>query len=296
MLEKRTINTFISSANRGTDEEIYNFTVNFPEDLIKCGDGEVIKINVVSFDMVNTMYNINASNSKFIINEYDDVGDLISSTVYQIPDGNYSVHSLRLWFIGAFLNIFKVLYNPAQNTLTFMKEIINDHTYHIQPINCGQCLGLQNDSIYEITTQGLTTSYISLINFNKIILRTQNINYNMNNIENLHKTVSRLHFSDILFWKSKQDIEPFRNIGYSNEDSGNSFNLTLQDKQLTSLKLQLKNEMGDFITDASNYLLVLQISIMDEEKWIKTTILSIASNIRDLYVSFLWIIEKMKFI
>ena len=116
----------------------------------------------------------------------------------------------------------------------------------------------------------------------------------MNNIENLNDNVNRLRFSDILFWKSKQDIDPFRNISYSNEDSGNSFNLTLQDKQISSLKLQLKNELGDFITDASDYLLVLQISIYDKEEWYKTSILSIASNIRDLYVSFLWIMEKMK--
>ena len=118
----------------------------------------------------------------------------------------------------------------------------------------------------------------------------------MNNIENLHNNVSRLHFSDILFWKSKQDIDPFRNISYSNEDSGNSFNLMLQDKHLTTLKFQLKNEFGDFITDASDYLLVLQISIYDKEDWIKSSILSITSNLRDLYVSFLWIIEKLKFI
>lgn len=296
MIEKRTINAFISSANKTTDETIYDFTVSFPEDLIKCGEGEVIKVNVVSFDMFNTMYNINSTNNQFIINEYDVEGFLVSSGVHDIPHGNYSVHSLKLWFIGTFLNIFKVLYNPAQNTLTFMKEINNDHTYYIQPVNSGKCLGLQNGSIHEITSQGFTTSYINLINFNKIILRTQNINYNMNNIENLHNNVSRLHFSDILFWKSKQDIDPFRNISYSNEDSGNSFNLTLQDKHLTSLKFQLKNEMGDFITDASDYLLVLQISIYDKEDWIKSSILSISSNIRDLYVSFLWIIEKLKFI
>ena len=45
MIEKRTFNAFISSANRGDDETIYDFTVNFPEDLIKCGDGEIIKLN-----------------------------------------------------------------------------------------------------------------------------------------------------------------------------------------------------------------------------------------------------------
>lgn len=294
MIEKRVINAFISSANRADDETIYDFNVIFPEGLIKCGDGEVIKLNVVSYDMVNTMYNINPSNSQFNIIEKDVNGDLLSNTSYQIPSGNYSVHTLKNWFIETFVNIFKVVYNSAQNTLTFVKEIVNDFKYYIKPINSGRCLGLPNDSINEISTTGLTTSYINLINFNKIILRTQNINYNMNNIENLNDSVNRLRFSDILFWKSKQDIDPFKNISYSNEDSGNSFNLTVQDKHISSLKLQLKNELGDYITDASDYLLVLQISIYDKEEWYKTSILSIASNIRDLYVSFLWILEKMK--
>jgi hypothetical protein len=38
----------------------------------------------------------------------------------------------------------------------------------------------------------------------------------------------------------------------------------LQDKYISSLKLQLKNELGDFITDASDYLLVLQIIIANQ--------------------------------
>ena len=70
MIEKRVINAFISSANRANDETIYDFTVNFPDDAIECGDGEMIKLNVVSFDMVNTMYNINETNNKFIIKTY----------------------------------------------------------------------------------------------------------------------------------------------------------------------------------------------------------------------------------
>lgn len=295
MIEKRVINSFISSTNRGADETIYNFTVSFPDDLIKCGENELIKLNVVSFDMVNTMYNIKGSNGLFLINVYDIDGDTVSSNTYQIPDGNYSVYTLRQWFNDTFKGVFGITYNVAQNSYTFKKEIINTNSFYIQSLNAGRCLGMEVDTEYEITTEGFTTSYINLINFNKIIIRTQNINYNMSNIENLYNN-NKLHFSDILFWKSKQDIEPFKNIAYSNEDAGNSFNLTLQDRQITSLKLEMKNEMGDFITDASDYLLVLQISIFEKDDWMKASILSITSNIRDLYVSFLWVIEKLKFI
>ena len=79
--------------------------------------------------MLNTMYNINSSNSKFVRNTYNSRGTLLTSTSYQIPDGNYSIITLKTWLITNFSTIFSTVYNPAQNTYTFTKTIVNTNIY-----------------------------------------------------------------------------------------------------------------------------------------------------------------------
>ena len=291
---KNTINTFISSANRKTNDYIYDFIIEFPDDAIKCNDDEYIKLNVVSFDMLNTMYNINSNNNAFSISVYDNTDVFISIDIYYIPSGNYSVMTLKNWLVSTLQQKINVSYNSAQNTFTFTKTIINTNKYYIMAITAGSFIGLVNNVNNLILSTGFTTNYINLVSYNKIIIRTQNINYYSNNIENLHTNANKLSFSDIIFWKSKQDIEPFRNISYSNEDSGNSFNLILQDKYISNMRLQLKNEFGDFIIDAPDYLLVFQFSIHEKRDMEKSALLSISQNVRDIWVSILWIMEKLK--
>lgn len=294
-MTQNIINAFISSANRNVGESVYDFTVELPLDnILKCNDNEYIVMNVVSFDMLNTMYNINSNNNKFSVSIYNSIDVFQSTNIYYIPSGNYSVISLRSMLISLLQPFINVVYNNAQNTFTFTKVINDTNKYYLIPNTAGAFVGLANSTINLIPTTGLQTSYINLVNYKKIILRTQNINYYSNNIENVNTSTSKLTFSDILFWKSKQDIEPFRNISYSNEDAGNSFNLTLQDKQLSSIRLQLKNEYGDFITDAPDYLLVIQFSIHEKKELLRKTIMTMAQNVRDIWVAILWVMEKLK--
>lgn len=294
-MTQNIINAFISSANRNVGESVYDFTVELPLDnILKCNDNEYIVMNVVSFDMLNTMYNINSNNNKFSVSIYNSIDVFQSTNIYYIPSGNYSVISLRSMLISLLQPFINVVYNNAQNTFTFTKVINDTNKYYLIPNTAGAFVGLANSTINLIPTTGLQTTYINLVNYKKIILRTQNINYYSNNIENVNTSTSKLTFSDILFWKSKQDIEPFRNISYSNEDAGNSFNLTLQDKQLSSIRLQLKNEYGDFITDAPDYLLVIQFSIHEKKELLRKTIMTMAQNVRDIWVAILWVMEKLK--
>ena len=55
----RKITSFISSENRQATEPIYNFTINYPDSILSCKENEHLELNVLSFDMPNTMYNIN---------------------------------------------------------------------------------------------------------------------------------------------------------------------------------------------------------------------------------------------
>ena len=66
-IKKRTITSFISSVNRVSNEYAYNFTIDYPDGILSCEQQEYIELNVLSFDMLNSMYNMNASNNTFRI-------------------------------------------------------------------------------------------------------------------------------------------------------------------------------------------------------------------------------------
>ena len=277
-MKKKTITSFIHSKNRTADDKVYNFAVDYPDGIISCKDNEYIELNVVSFDMLNNMYNINATNNCLKVNE----------TLKYIPYGNYSVKTFRTTLLSLLPIETTIIYNDAQNTYTFTG------TGTIQPITMGALIGLPNN--IEVPINNLTTGLINLSSFSKIILRTQGITYYQSNVENLQVSSSNLQlFSDIIFWKNKQDVEPFKIIAYNNEDGGNNFCLEVQDKMIFRLQFQLKNERNEFIEDAAEWMAVIQYNIYErQDDVIKNTIVSLYKLLNDFYISFLTLAQKMR--
>ena len=277
-MKKKTITSFIHSKNRTTDDKVYNFAVDYPDGIISCKDNEYIELNVVSFDMPFNMYNINATNNCMKVNDI----------LQYIPYGNYSVKTFRTTLLSLLPVGTAITYNDAQNTYTFTG------TGTIQPITMGALIGLPNN--IEVPINNLTTGLINLSSFSKIILRTQGITYYQSNVENLQVSSSNLQlFSDIIFWKNKQDVEPFKIIAYNNEDGGNNFCLEVQDKMIFRLQFQLKNERNEFIEDAAEWMAVIQYNIYErQDDVIKNTIVSLYKLLNDFYISFLTLAQKMK--
>lgn len=277
-MKKKTITSFIHSKNRTADDKVNNFAVDYPDGIISCKDNEYIELNVVSFDMPFNMYNINATNNCMKVNE----------TLKYIPYGNYSVKTFRTTLLSLLPVGTAITYNDAQNTYTFTG------TGTIQPITMGALIGLPNN--IGVSINNLTTGLINLSSFSKIILRTQGITYYQSNVENLQVSSSNLQlFSDIIFWKNKQDIEPFKIIAYNNEDGGNNFCLEVQDKMIFRLQFQLKNERNEFIEDAAEWMAVIQYNIYEkQDDVIKNTIVSLYKLLNDFYISFLTLAQKMK--
>ena len=232
-MKRRTITSFISSKYRGATDKTYDLTVDYPDEGIFCKDNEYIELNVVSFDMPNNMYNINSLNNKFIITRET------TDTTYTIPEGNYSVKTF-LATLQTLINDPHIIisYNTAQNTYTFKKNGTS-HLHYLKPHLITGLINLYSTS-YEITSLGLTTGLINLSAYSKVILRTQGITYYQSNLENLTNTSALQLYSDVIFWKTKTDIEPFKMISYNNEDAGNNFSLQLQDKMIFRLQLQLR--------------------------------------------------------
>ena len=79
----RSITSFISFKNRQSQGNAYDFTFDYPDGILTCRPNEYIELNVLSFNLANTMYNINESNNQFeiIINSIPDTET--------IPPGNY---------------------------------------------------------------------------------------------------------------------------------------------------------------------------------------------------------------
>ena len=157
----------------------------------------------------------------------------------------------------------------------------------------GDLIGLTNN--LQVSINNLTTGLINLSSYSKVILRTQGITYYQCNLENLTNTSALQLYSDVIFWKTKTDIEPFKMISYNNEDAGNNFSLQLQDKTIFRLQLQLKNEKNEFITDAPDYTAVIQYNIHEkQDDVVKITIVSLLKLLNDFYISFLTLAQSMR--
>jgi hypothetical protein len=287
----KTITSFIKSSNRATNEKSYNFSIDYPDGILTCGSDEYMEINVISFDMINTMYNINDNNNQFIIRY--SVGDI----TYTIPVGNYSVKTFMATIAGLIKddtedNII-ISYNTAQNTYTFAKKAGITNVYTLLPNKIWTIINMMPTVLYEITTTGITTGYINLVNYSKIILRTEGVNYYYSNIEN-YGASNNSTLSNIIFWACKSDIEPFKVIKYNNEDAGRSYSYKIENKEINSLTLQLKNENNDFIIDAPDFLVALQFNFFKvDDNVIKTTMISINRLLNEIYTTLIFAMKRL---
>lgn len=284
------VNAFISSTSRASNESVHNFNVSFPNSLIKANpDNQGIKINVISFDMLNSMYNINSNNNSFQVIKNGTV-----FAIYYIDSGNYSVLTLRNWLNTALNGMISVTYNSAQNTFTYTC-IDGSNIYKIKSVNAAAILGLTNNVLVVIPTSGYTGSYLNMENYNKLIIRTPNISFEVGSVENL--LGGDIKISSILFWTSKQNVEPFREITYNNEDAGNSFCYNIFNHEINTINFQLTNERGDPVIDAPDYLLGLQFIVYQKDEDLMTGYMqSMLQYIKDIYFVMLWFMEYFEII
>ena len=282
----KTITSFIKSSNRGENEKTYDYSIDYPDGILTCNGDEYIEINVVSFDMINTMYNINNNNNQFIIRRGT------TDTTYTIPEGNYSVKTFMATMIGLIDDgHLTMAYNTAQNTYTFYKNGTSQLHYLI-PHKIWGLINLMPTIPYEITTAGLRTGYINLVNYSKIILRTEGVNYYYSNLEGYNNNKSTL--SNIIFWACKSDIEPFKVIKYNNEDAGRSFNYRIENREINNLTLQLRNEHNEPILDAPDYLVALQFNFYKkDDNTIKNTIVSINKLLNEIYTTLIFAMKRL---
>lgn len=260
----KVYNLFINSKNKNQYENNNNLTIYFSNDeIITLNNNEYINVNVVSFSMLNSIYNVSeySGNNKFVLQEYSLNGILDIENNITIPSGNYSVLTLKDTLNNLLSNKINISYNTATNTYTY-KKLNEFKKYYINPLKCYKLLGI-ND-IVEITTNGINSSFVNMVDFQQVIIRSPTLNFENYSLDNIKNKSNFLTNSDILFWFNKQDIEPFKTINYRNEDCGTNFNYNLLNRYINILNFQIVNEYDEPINDCPDYLLQLQFTINEK--------------------------------
>lgn len=254
----KVFNIFINSANRSSSEKSYDFTIFFDNDEIIINPNEGVNVNVVSFSILNSMYNINqhTGNNKFVLLRDEGITETIT-----IPYGNYSVYTFMEQLNSLLSGLVKVSYNVATNTYTYKN--IGIGSISIIPQNCNKLLGLNDTTT--ITALGITSGYINMVNYQQIILRCPTLVFESYSMDNIQDRNNFIAISDFLYWINKQDVEPFKMINYKNEDCSTVYSYNVLNQNFNSLNFKLVNEYNQPILDAPDFLLQLQISVFDKD-------------------------------
>lgn len=268
-------NLYIHSKNKSDSDKPYDFTLIL-NNHIQANKNQYIQVCVCNFYMLNTMYNISAiiGNNTFDIRRtgLDGLNPVINT--YTIPDGNYSVLTLRDTINNLLSGIASITYNYANNTYTYKLTNIY-YKYYIENIKCSKALGIYNTK--EITIAGITGNYVNMIEYQQIIIKTDLIHSDLNQDNICYKQDDVFNISQILLWVNKQDVEPYRCISYDNNDT---FTYNLINTSINKIKFTVHNENNNLITDCPDWFLHLKFKIVDKENNLIKSVLRLLGDIK----------------
>ena len=289
-MEDHNINVFISSKMRDTNSKPCKFTANFPSGLIQCNENQGININIVSFDILNSFYNINENNNviKFYISEtIDGILNEYEETLV-LETGNYPASRLAD-MINNFSHVVECEYSKIRNKFTFLlkSDVIAD--VEIDFGNVGEVFGLNQNDVVSIHHGEFFESPnpANLMYFNKVIIRVSGIDFELASLENISndKSSNVFYRSNILLWLSRNDYIPFQMISYNNEDAGTSYCYNIFNKNINSLTFEITNEHGELIDEALDWSMALQFTIYNKKDDAIVKELQIhTSYLRELFV------------
>ena len=284
----KVYNIFINSANRSSADKPYDFSIYFDNDEIIVNNNEGVNINVASFSLLNSMYNVNeyTKNNTFVLHN----DDLDTDTTITIPYGNYNVMTLLNQLNILLSGCINVSYNVATNTYTFKN--ITEVSYSINPLNCCKLLGLSATT--SISPTGTIGEYVNMVNYQQVILRCPTLVFESTSMDNIQDKHNFIAVSDILYWINKQDVEPFKTINYKNEDCGTLYSYNVVNKNFSNFNFKLVNEFNEPIYDAPDFLLQLQITIYDKDNtYFKEASLEILKMLNEIYFAVLNLVSLL---
>jgi hypothetical protein len=287
------INIYINSKNRDLSEQISNFTVRIPQNLLRLSQGEYFTLNVNGFYCYNSWFNcIDNFNNEFhiIIKNIDN--EVIQTYVYKLNDGNPNVNDVKSNLNNLLLNKVNITYDKQRNKFIFKRTLAvstQNYRMYLKIINSEDFLGFyKSDRDIEILLPYLQNVYsnniINILGDEAIIIK---INGDCilagNTVDNFG--TETYEPSNIIFMKPI-DVPSNGLLKYNNEDGGDSFQYRLANvEQITWFTLTVYNQDNELIPNFSDYILLLQfIRHKTEEGKVEILLNSLLDYVKQIYL------------
>ena len=287
------INIYINSKNRDLSEQISNFTVRIPQNLLRLSQGEYFTLNVNGFYCYNSWFNcIDNFNNEFhiIIKNIDN--EVIQTDVYKLNDGNPNVNDVKSNLNNLLLNKVNITYDKQRNKFIFKRTLAvstQNYRMYLKIINSEDFLGFyKSDRDIEILLPYLQNVYsnniINILGDEAIIIK---INGDCilagNTVDNFG--TETYEPSNIIFMKPI-DVPSNGLLKYNNEDGGDSFHYRLANvEQITWFTLTVYNQDNELIPNFSDYILLLQfIRHKTEDGKVETLLNSLLDYVKQIYL------------
>ena len=287
------INIYINSKNRDLSEQISNFTVRIPQNLLRLSQGEYFTLNVNGFYCYNSWFNcIDNFNNEFhiIIKNIDN--EVIETYVYKLNDGNPNVNDVKTNLNNLLLNKVNITYDKQRNKFIFKRTLpvsTQQYKMYLKIINSEDFLGFyKSDRDIEILLPYLqnvfSNNIINILGDEAIIIK---INGDCilagNTVDNFG--TETYEPSNIIFMKPI-DVPSNGLLKYNNEDGGDSFHYRLANvEQITWFTLTVYNQDNELIPNFSDYILLLQfIRHKTEDGKVETLLNSLLDYVKQIYL------------
>ena len=287
------INIYINSKNRDLNEQISNFTVRIPQNLLRLEQGEYFTLNVNGFYCYNSWFNcIDGFNNDFQIVIKNNNNETIQIIHYKLNDGNPNVNDVKSNMNSLLLNKVLVSYDKQRNKFLFKRTLpvsTENYTMYLRVINCEDFLGFyksdrNKDILLPYSENVFSNNTINIIGDEAIIIK---INGDCilagNTVDNFG--TETFEPSKIIFMKPI-DVPSNGLLQYNNDDGGDSFQYRLANvEQITWFTLTIHNQDDEIIPNFSDYILLLQfIRHKTEDGKIESLLNTLIDYVKQIYL------------
>jgi hypothetical protein len=287
------INIYINSKNRDLSEQISNFTVRIPQNLLRLEHGEYFTLNVNGFYCYNSWFNcIDGFNNDFQIVIKNNNNETIQTIHYKLNDGNPNVNDVKSNMNSLLLNKVLVSYDKQRNKFLFKRTLpvsTENYTMYLRVINCEDFLGFyksdrNKDILLPYSENVFSNNTINIIGDEAIIIK---INGDCilagNTVDNFG--TETFEPSKIIFMKPI-DVPSNGLLQYNNDDGGDSFQYRLANvEQITWFTLTVHNQDDEIIPNFSDYILLLQfIRHKTEDGKIESLLNTLIDYVKQIYL------------
>jgi hypothetical protein len=287
------INIYINSKNRDLNEQISNFTVRIPQNLLRLEQGEYFTLNVNGFYCYNSWFNcIDGFNNDFQIVIKNNNNETIQTIHYKLNDGNPNVNDVKSNMNSLLLNKVLVSYDKQRNKFLFKRTLpvsTENYTMYLRVINCEDFLGFyksdrNKDILLPYSENVFSNNTINIIGDEAIIIK---INGDCilagNTVDNFG--TETFEPSKIIFMKPI-DVPSNGLLQYNNDDGGDSFQYRLANvEQITWFTLTVHNQDDEIIPNFSDYILLLQfIRHKTEDGKIESLLNTLIDYVKQIYL------------